>query len=128
MPTLLDNELKTYEQERERLLATAEGKFVLIRSGKVEGVFDSKMDAIAQGYEKFGNVPFLVKQIVRIEAPQNFVSKYSRRVKCLPLLRKYPICNPLVPSSNCAWPLVRLRKQPFVPQEDRSLSRSRFWR
>jgi hypothetical protein len=32
------------------------------------------MDAIAAGYQQFGNVPFLVKQIVKIETPQNFVS------------------------------------------------------
>jgi hypothetical protein len=31
------------------------------------------MDAIAAGYQQFGNVPFLVKQILRIEAPLNFM-------------------------------------------------------
>ena len=74
MPTLLDTELKTYQQERDHLLATAEGRFVRIRGEQVAGVFDSKMDAIAQGYQKFGNVPFLVKQIVRIETPLDFTS------------------------------------------------------
>lgn len=38
------------------------------------GIYDSKMDAIAQGYQKFGNVPFLVKQILKVETPQNFIS------------------------------------------------------
>lgn len=74
MGQVLDTELKTYEQHRDQLLGTAEGKFVLIRNDQVIGVYDSKMDAIAQGYQKFGNVPFLVKQIVKVEAPQNFVS------------------------------------------------------
>jgi len=74
MPTLLDTELHTYELDRERLLTAAENKFVLIRGETVAGVFDSKMDAISQGYQKFGMVPFLVKQVVRIETPQNFVS------------------------------------------------------
>ena len=74
MDKALETELRTYEQHREHLLGTAEGKFVLIRNKEIVGVYDSKMDAIAQGYQKFGNVPFLVKQIVRIETPQNFIS------------------------------------------------------
>ena len=74
MPTILDTELKTYEQHRDQLLGTAEGKFALIRIDQVVGIYESKMDAIAQGYLQFGNVPFLVKQIVKVEAPQNFIS------------------------------------------------------
>lgn len=74
MPPLLDEELKTYDEHRESLLGSAEGKFVLIRQGQIAGIYDSKMDAIAQGYQRFGNVPFLVKQILKVEAPQNFIS------------------------------------------------------
>jgi hypothetical protein len=74
MSQVLDAEIKTYEQQRDNLLGTSEGKFVLIRGNQVGGIFDSKMDAIAAGYQQFGNVPFLVKQIVKIETPQNFVS------------------------------------------------------
>lgn len=74
MAQILDTELKTYEQHRDHLIGTAEGKFVLIRNDQVIGVYDSKMDAIAQGYQQFGNVPFLVKQILKIEVPQNFIS------------------------------------------------------
>ena len=32
------------------------------------------MDAITEGYRQFGNVPFLVKQVQKIETPQNLVS------------------------------------------------------
>jgi hypothetical protein len=71
---VLDTELKTYEQNRDHLLGTAEGKFVLIHNDQVIGIYDSKMDAIAEGYRQFGNVPFLVKQILKIEAPLNFMS------------------------------------------------------
>lgn len=74
MAKALETELGTYERHRERLLGMAEGKFVLIQNEEIVGVYDSKMDAIAQGYQKFGNVPFLVKQVVRIETPQNFIS------------------------------------------------------
>ena len=74
MSSILDTELKTYEQNRDQLLGTAEGKFVLVHNNQIVGVYDSKMDAIAVGYQQFGNVPFLVKQIVKVEAPQNFTS------------------------------------------------------
>ncbi len=74
MTQILDVEIKTYEQQRDKLLGTSEGKFVLIRANQVVGIYDSKMDAISAGYQQFGNVPFLVKQIVKIEMPQNFVS------------------------------------------------------
>ncbi len=76
MPTLLDSELSTYEKHKSELVASSEGKFVLIHADQVMGVFDSKMDAIAQGYKLFGNSPFLVKQILKIETPQNFVSNH----------------------------------------------------
>ena len=69
MTQILGTEIQTYEQQRENLLGTSEGKFVLIHGTQVVGIFDSKMDAIAAGYQQFGNVPFLVKQILRIEAP-----------------------------------------------------------
>lgn len=74
MAKVLETELKTYDQHRDHLLGTAEGKFVLIRNDRMIGVYDSKMDAIALGYQQFGNVPFLVKQIVKVETPQNFTS------------------------------------------------------
>lgn len=74
MPDLLDTELKTYEQQRDRLLGTYEGKYVLIHGNEVVGAYTSKMDAIMLGYQRFGNVPFLVKQVLRVETPENFVS------------------------------------------------------
>ena len=74
MTQILGTEIQTYEQQRENLLGTSEGKFVLIYGINVVGIFDSKMDAIAAGYQQFGNVPFLVKQIEKIETRQNFVS------------------------------------------------------
>jgi hypothetical protein len=71
---VLEKELATYEAEKKNLLSGTEGKFVLIRDGNVIGVFDSFNEAVKSGYEKFGNVPFLVKQIVAVETPVNFVS------------------------------------------------------
>ena len=53
-------------ENRDSLLGTAEGKFVLISGDKILGEFDTEADAIRQGYAQLGNVPFLVKQVVQL--------------------------------------------------------------
>ncbi len=75
-PQVLETELKTYERHRDELLGQAEGKFALIHEDQVIGVYHAKPDAISQGYERFGSVPFLVKQILKVETPQDFVSNH----------------------------------------------------
>jgi hypothetical protein len=74
MLEMLKRELETYEANKSQLIGKSNGKFALIKDDKVIGVFDTKIDAIRQGYERFGNVPFFVKQIVEIDIPQNFTS------------------------------------------------------
>ena len=71
---LLKNELNAYTKQKRELVGKSKEKFVLIKGSKVFDVFDTKNDAISQGYERFGNVPFLVKQILEVETPQNFTS------------------------------------------------------
>lgn len=63
----LEQELKTYEKEKERLLSEAKGKFVLIKGDKIIGVYAAKEDALAEGYKRFGNTEFLVKEITEVE-------------------------------------------------------------
>lgn len=72
---LLDQELQTYEKEKDRLLAQAKGKFVLIKGDQVVDFFDTETDAIRHGYEHLGNTPFLVKQVLEIEVPIHFSSQ-----------------------------------------------------
>ena len=74
MSEVLSVELETYEAERSSLLGSHEGKFVLIHREKVLGTFDSQMDAISWGYRELGNVPFLVKQVLKVDVPLSFVS------------------------------------------------------
>lgn len=74
MAQILDLELKTYEMHREELISKSLGKFALIKDDQVVTVFDTKLDAIRHGYDRFGNVPFLVKEIVEVEIPLNFTS------------------------------------------------------
>jgi len=74
MSDLLSSELKTYEQNFESLVGTNEGKYVVIHGSRVLGSFDSQLDAITWGYRELGNVPFLVKQVLKVDAPLSFVS------------------------------------------------------
>jgi len=74
MPESLKKELGVYEAQKAELIGKSKGKFVLIKNEEVIDIFDTQIDAIRQGYERFGNVPFLVKQIVEVETPQNFTS------------------------------------------------------
>ena len=63
----LEQELKIYKRERKRLLSESEGKFALIKGREVIGVYASQEDALAEGYKRFGNEEFLVKEITEIE-------------------------------------------------------------
>jgi hypothetical protein len=74
MLDLLAIELKTYEENFESLVGAQEGKFVVVHGKRVLGAFDSQFDAITSGYQELGNVPFLVKQVSKVEAPLRFVS------------------------------------------------------
>lgn len=69
MGNMLQKELEVYEAHRAELLASSRDKFVLVKDAQIVGVFSSEDDAIKIGYEKFGNVPFLVKQVVEMETP-----------------------------------------------------------
>lgn len=66
----LARELATYETHREELVASHDGKFVLIHGDEIAGVWDTYQDAIEAGYQRFKLDPFLVKQIQVVERVQ----------------------------------------------------------
>lgn len=70
----LKKELETYAKHKAELLVENSGKYVLIKEEEIVGVYESQNDAINSGFEKFGNVPFLVKKIEQIEQKQNYTS------------------------------------------------------
>ena len=73
-PEKLAAEMETFRSHRDELLGRAQGKYVLIKNARVMDVFESHADALHRGYQEFGTEPFLVKQIVDVEVPQNFAS------------------------------------------------------
>ena len=74
VPAPLAEELQAFENHRAELLGTAAGKFALVHGSEVVGTYETERDAIAQGYRQFGNVPFLVKQVLAFDQPERFVS------------------------------------------------------
>lgn len=74
MSEVLDQELKTYEDHKKKLLKESSGKYVLIKGKEVIKIFASEKDAVHFGINKFGNQAFLVKRIQEVEPIQNYTS------------------------------------------------------
>ena len=60
----LAEEIRTYNT-RLAEWADREGQFVLIGGTEVCGFFETYEEALAEGYGRFGLVPFLVKKVLR---------------------------------------------------------------
>ena len=60
----LAEEFEFYNREKAKLLETAVGKFALIKDQQLAGTYDTDQDAYKVGLEKFGNVPFLIIQVL----------------------------------------------------------------
>ena len=63
----LETELSFYESVKASLLPYYEGKFVLIVGREQLGIFDKSEDAYRKGIEIKGNVPMLIKRIIKQE-------------------------------------------------------------
>lgn len=70
MGMMLDEELRTFEENKSELLSASEGKFVLIKENCVLGIFETQAEAIGEGYRRLGNVPFLTREIAEREIPE----------------------------------------------------------
>lgn len=70
----LESELQYFEARRAELVESARGKYALIKGNQLGGIYADRNEAIRAGYEKFGNEPFLVKEILEVDIPLNFTS------------------------------------------------------
>lgn len=68
----LEKELAYFAQHKDKLLQQYKGKFVLIKDKTLVGVYDTDAEAYRVGVEKFGNQPFLVKQVLDDKEEQVF--------------------------------------------------------
>ena len=70
----LETEVQYFNEHRAEFLEQAAGKFALIKGDRLIGMFDSEISAIRNGYQKLGNVPFLVRQVTEVDIPLTFTS------------------------------------------------------
>ena len=62
--TPLQTELEYFEKNKQEYLKLYKGQFVLIKGNKFAGAFTTDAEAYRAGLEKFGNEPFLIKQVL----------------------------------------------------------------
>jgi hypothetical protein len=67
---MFEEELAYYDKNRADFLSKYEWKYLLIRGNELVGVFDKAPDAYAEGLKRYGNNPFLIKQVLREEPVQ----------------------------------------------------------
>lgn len=59
----LETEIATYDRVRSALERDHAGKFALVHENGVAGIFDSELDAYKSGLQRFGLLPFLIREI-----------------------------------------------------------------
>ena len=72
--SVLEEELKAYENMKAELLKKYRGKVVAIKDGKLIGVYDSEEEAFKDVLEEYGLVPVLIKRVVEREKPEEIPS------------------------------------------------------
>ena len=70
----LDREIKTFKANLKTLLANKKNRFVLIKDTEIISDFGNYEDALTEGYKKYGNQEFLIKQVLEDEVV-NFFTK-----------------------------------------------------
>lgn len=66
MPTI-EQELEFFGTVKDSLVEHHEGKYVVIHDSTVVSVWDTQESAYLDGITRFGNVPFLIKRILKTE-------------------------------------------------------------
>jgi hypothetical protein len=66
---ILDREMAVYRAKLPQLLEKDAGRYVLIHGDDVIGIWDTQLQAVNEGYDRWLFEPFLVKQIVANEKP-----------------------------------------------------------
>lgn len=66
----LEVELNYFESKKQDLLQHHEGKYALIVGEELLGVFDHQDEAYKTGVAKKGNVPMLIKQILKVDVTE----------------------------------------------------------
>ena len=61
---MFEKELIKFREIQDHLMGeNPNGGYVVIKDGEVLGIWNDRLDALKAGLAKFGNIPFLVKDI-----------------------------------------------------------------
>lgn len=60
-------DIATYRARIAEMVKEHEGEYVLIREGEIIGFFPDSSSAVREGYQRFGYVPFLAKEVTPTE-------------------------------------------------------------
>src|SRR5256885_15782318 len=60
----LQTELEYFQKHKQEYLKLYKGQFVLIKGKELADAFTTEAEAYQAGLEKFGNEPFLIKQVL----------------------------------------------------------------
>ena len=63
-PVALETEIHYFEQHRVEWVKHHREKFALVKGETLHGIYDTADNAYEAGVEAWGNVPFLIKQIL----------------------------------------------------------------
>ena len=75
---MLEKELETYNKVQSDLQQqNPNGGIVVIKDEEILGVWQTRIDALKAGFDKYGNVQFLVKNIME----RNVAANFSRDLK-----------------------------------------------
>lgn len=60
---MLDEEIKYFDEHWEEWEAAHPGKYVLIQGTTLHGFFDSRQEAVDEGYRRLHSIPFLARPL-----------------------------------------------------------------
>jgi hypothetical protein len=64
----LEQELQTFHEQKDHLLEQYKDRYVLIKGGEVVADFESRGDALREGYKRYGHEAFLVKKVEEVNS------------------------------------------------------------
>jgi hypothetical protein len=73
---MFEIERKTFNEKLPELLASDNGKYVVIKGSNIEGIFTSQNDALKCGYSKFKKDSFFVQQILPFQIIHDFANNH----------------------------------------------------
>jgi len=74
---IMEASVNTFMGKYDSLLANHEGEWIVFNEGENTDTYHAQEEALKAGYGKFGNVPFLVRQITR---EYQIYGKYGSKV------------------------------------------------